>query len=182
MPPPVIVIDQARRADARQMALMSRDLIEHGLGWSWTRERVLGSLRSAITLVAAARSGGRLIGFGIMRYGDDVARLDLLGVAADWRSRGVGRQLVEWLERPALVSGIRQVSLEVRASNRGAQAFYERLGYRTRAQIAGYYQGRETALRMQRELGRGPSSADVSAEVDAMLRRLYRSDQPAVRS
>ena len=27
------------------MAEMSRDLIEHGLGWSWTRERVLRSLR-----------------------------------------------------------------------------------------------------------------------------------------
>jgi ribosomal protein S18 acetylase RimI-like enzyme len=88
-----------------------------------------------------------------MRYGDDEAHLDLLGVDCDYRRKGLGRRLVQWLEKPALVAGISTVFLEVRGSNHGAQAFYERLGYRKLADIPHYYQGREAAMRMGRELG-----------------------------
>jgi len=171
---PEIAIGLGRRADAVQIALMSREFIEHGLGWSWTPQRVAVSLRSPIALVAVARAGQRLVGFGIMRYGDDDARLDLLGVAADQRRLGVGRRLVTWLERPALVAGLASVSLEVRASNVGAQEFYERLGYLPLRRIAGYYQGREAAIRMRRELGcRDRPVADFSAEIDRALARVY---------
>jgi ribosomal-protein-alanine N-acetyltransferase len=169
-----IEIGLGGRADAPQIARMSRDLIEQGLAWSWTPERVIASMRSPITLVAVARAGRRLVGFGIMRYGDDRARLDLLGVAADCRRWGVGRRLVGWLERPALVAGITSATLEVRAANAGAQAFYERLGYRTVARLAGYYQGREAAIRMQRDLRghRGPDR-DPWADLERELARVY---------
>jgi ribosomal-protein-alanine N-acetyltransferase len=159
---PEISLGLARRFDVAEIAVMSRDLIENGLRWSWTPQRVAASVRSPTALVVVARAAGRIEGFGIMRYGDDEAHLDLLGVAADSRRRGLGRRLVEWLEGPALVAGISAVFLEVRGSNHGAQAFYERLGYRKLAQIARYYQGRESAIRMGRELGhRGQSASEV---------------------
>ncbi len=132
---------------------MARDLIEHGLGWTWTPERVAASVRNPKTLVAVARAGDRIAGFGVMRYEEDEAHLDLLGVARDHQRVGLGRRLVEWLEKPALVAGISAVLLEVRASNRGAQAFYERLGYRQLEYVPRYYQGRESAYRMGRKLG-----------------------------
>jgi len=150
---PGISIDLARRSDVVEIACMSRDLIEHGLRWSWTPDRVAASVRSPTAIVVVARAGPRIAGFGIMRYSDDDAHLDLLGVVRDHRREGLGRHLVEWLEKPALVAGISAVFLEVRGSNRGAQAFYERLGYRQLARIARYYQGRESAIRMGRELG-----------------------------
>jgi ribosomal-protein-alanine N-acetyltransferase len=103
----------------------------------------------------------RIAGFGIMRYGDDEAHLDLLGVHPDHRREGLGRRLVEWLEKVALVAGIAAVFLEVRESNRDAQAFYERLGYRRLARLAQYYQGRESAMRMGRELGCGANRRRV---------------------
>jgi ribosomal-protein-alanine N-acetyltransferase len=103
--------------------------------------------------VVVARAGPCIAGFGIMRYRDDDAHLDLLGVRPEQRRGGLGEALMEWLEAPALVAGIATVSLEVRASNRGARAFYERFGYRTIERLPRYYQGREAALRMRRELG-----------------------------
>ncbi|MGH8719880.1 MAG: GNAT family N-acetyltransferase, partial [Burkholderiales bacterium] len=57
-----------------------------------------------------------------------------------------------WLEVSALVAGISVVYLEVRANNRGAQTFYETLGYRKIAHVPGYYSGRESALYMARDL------------------------------
>jgi ribosomal-protein-alanine N-acetyltransferase len=149
---PAVSIGLARRSDVRAIAGHSRDLVERGLEWTWTPGRVEASLRSEIALVVVARTADRLAGFAIMRYGDDDAHLDLLAVDPRDRGRGLGRRLVEWLEKPALVAGIGSVFLEVRESNRGAQAFYERLGYRTLGRIAGYYQGRESALRMGRTL------------------------------
>jgi ribosomal-protein-alanine N-acetyltransferase len=150
---PEISVGLARRSDVVEIASLSRDLIEKGLRWSWTPGRVAASVRSPTTLVVVARAADRIAGFGIMRYGDDDAHLDLLGVDPDRRREGLGRRLVEWLEKPALVAGISAVFLEVRGSNHGAQAFYERLGYRKLARIAHYYQGRESAIRMGRELG-----------------------------
>ena len=144
----------ARHADIDQIAYMARDLVEHGLDWAWTPGRVAARVRRRDALVVVARDAGAdIAGFAIMRYGDDDAHLDLLGVRPDCRRRGVGRALVEWVEKPALVAGITAVFLEVRESERGARAFYERLGYRTLGRLAGYYQGREAALRMGRELG-----------------------------
>ncbi len=142
----------ARHSDVVAIARMSRDLIEDGLDWSWTSERVEASVRRRDALVVVARAEARLVGFAIMRYHDDDAHLDLLGVAPDFRRRGLGRQLMEWLEKPALVAGITAVFLEVRESSSGAQAFYERLGYRKLGRLPGYYQGRESALRMGRDL------------------------------
>jgi [ribosomal protein S18]-alanine N-acetyltransferase len=161
---PQISIGLARSADVVEIACMSRDLIENGLRWSWTPRRVAASVGRSNALVVVARAEDQIAGFGIMRYGDDEAHLDLLGVDHDYRGGGLGRRLVEWLEKPALIAGITAVFLEVRGSNRGAQAFYERLGYRKLAHIADYYQGRESAIRMGRELGCwGQPESDVWA-------------------
>jgi ribosomal protein S18 acetylase RimI-like enzyme len=146
----------ARPADATTIANLSRDLIEYGLRWRWTPMRVAASIRAPDVNVLVARIRENIAGFGIMRYGDEDAHLDLLAVAPPYRRLGVGRQLLEWLEKCAVVAGIFSVALEVRAENDGAQLFYERLGYRTLVHLPGYYQGIEAALRMGRDLSQRP--------------------------
>jgi len=156
-PDAVVALGLARRADVDEIAAMSRDLIEDGLQWAWTSRRVAGSVRRRDALVVVARADAALVGFAIMRYGDDDAHLDLLAVLPDHRRHGLGRRLVEWLEKPALVAGIRAIFLEVRESNAGARAFYTRLGYRQRDRLTGYYQDLESAIRMGRDLGAPPA-------------------------
>lgn len=144
----------ARLADADSIANLSRDLIEYGLNWRWTPVRVAASIRAANVNVLVASMHDEIAGFAIMRYGDDDAHLDLLAVAPPYRRSGIGRQLMEWLEECAIVAGIFNVDLEVRAGNEEAQIFYNRMGYRTLLQLPGYYQGIEAALRMGRDLTR----------------------------
>lgn len=153
-----LLLTLARPADAAVIAEMSRRFVEYGLRWSWTSERILKSIGAANVNVLLARIGGQVAGFAIMRYGDDSAHLDLLAVAPPFRRAGVGRRLVEWLEECAVTAGIFRATLEVRAGNRGAQRFYERMGYRVESRLAGYYQGVEDALCMGRDLTRRPSS------------------------
>ena len=142
----------ARLAEARAIANLSRDLIEYGLPWRWTPPRVAASIHAANVNVLVARVRENMVGFALMRYGDDEAHLDLLAVAPSYRRLGVGRRLLEWLEKCAVVAGIASVALEVRAANKGAQLFYQRMGYCTLTRLPGYYQGIEDALRMERIL------------------------------
>lgn len=142
----------ARLDDASAIAKMSRDLIENGLRWRWTPKRVEASIRASNVNVLIAKIDGRLGGFGIMHYGDRVAHLDLLAVAPEYQRNGVARQLVQWLEKCAVVAGNIRVVLEVRERNAGAIQFYERMGYRKLVRLPGYYQSTEPALRMGRDL------------------------------
>ncbi len=142
----------ATRDDAQLIAQLSRDRIEQGLGWSWTTLRVLRSIRDRETNVVVALEAGEALGFGIMKYHDDEAHLLLLAVRAERERQGVGTALVDWLERSALIAGVGRVSLETRATNASARAFYQHLGYREIQSLPGYYQGREACVRMARDL------------------------------
>lgn len=144
----------ATRADAGVIAAMSRDLIEHGLGWSWTRERVLRSQRHPDTNAVIALRGDDRAGFGIMKYGDEEAHLLLLAVHPGHARHGVGSSLVGWLEASARVAGIGRVTLEARHSNGAAHAFYLALGYEQTQVMPGYYGGREASVRMSKALAR----------------------------
>ena len=142
----------ARPSDAASIANMSRVLIEYGLRWRWTAERVAASIRDPDVNVLVASTNRRIVGFAIMRYGEDKAHLDLLAVAPDYRRFGIARQLLQWLEKCAVVAGIFTVALEVRAGNEAAQMFYRSMGYQSLTELPGYYQGLEGARRMERDL------------------------------
>jgi [ribosomal protein S18]-alanine N-acetyltransferase len=161
----------ADAGDAREIAEMSRDLIEQGLTWSWTPARVqhfISGPESSVVVarrerrdeprdsdtrwMATRRPTPRIAAFAIMHFGDDVAHLNLLAVAPEHRRQGLGRQLMDWLTATAIEAGVFRINLEVRTQNDQARAFYENLGFVSRGVVQGYYQGREAALRMSRRL------------------------------
>ena len=147
-------LELARSADAARLAGMSRQLIESGLAPAWDAGRITWHIGHPDSVVLVARSSYDIAGFAIMRYADDSAHLNLLAVDPAHRRRGVARRLVEWLEETALTAGTFRIALELRAGNEGARAFYCTLGYRELTQLPGYYQGREAAIRMVRNLAR----------------------------
>jgi ribosomal protein S18 acetylase RimI-like enzyme len=151
----------AEPRDAQAIALMSRDLIETGLGWKYDAARVLRTLRQRETCVIAAGDGGALAGFAIMEFGDERAHLVLLAVKPSQRRRGIGRRLVDWLLESARTAGIASVHLELRASNEAARRFYRALGFSETVLMPRYYGGREAALRMIRLL-RAPGPLPVA--------------------
>lgn len=154
-------LELALPADAREIAEMSRDLIEQGLTWSWTEARVQHFIMGSESSVVVARrqpggrgDGRRLAAFAIMHFGDEVAHLNLLAVAPEHRRQGLGRQLLEWLTLTAMAAGVFRINLELRRQNESARVFYERLGFDELGIVQGYYQGREAALRMSRRLAK----------------------------
>ena len=148
----------ARRTDAPVIARMSRDWIEHGLGWRWTAARMRQAMGDPSTNVAVLVPHGRLQGFGVMQYLDDDAHLVLLAISPTRRHQGLGRQLLGWLEDTARIAGCTTIRLECRADNGNAIAFYQRLGYHETGRVGGYYEGRIDAVRMARHWDAAPAA------------------------
>jgi len=148
----------ADKDDARAMALMSRDLIETGLGWSYPPDRILRLLNDPEIVSVAARRHEQVAGFGIMRIGDERAHLVLLAVRPAYQRAGIGRRIVDWLLASAAVAGTASIHVELRAQNKSAFAFYKAAGFSETMRLTGYYSGRETAIRMLRLL-RAPAPA-----------------------
>src|SRR4029077_7823464 len=156
---------------------MSQQYVEAGLRPAWSASRITWHMRHPESIVLTARYGGTTAGFAIMRYGDDVAHLNLLAVDPAHRRRGVARKLMTWLEetaltagtfiiglelgateQTALTAGTFIIGLELRATNQAAFAFYAALGYRELGRVSGYYQGIENAIRMARDVRTGRDS------------------------
>jgi ribosomal protein S18 acetylase RimI-like enzyme len=150
---PVPLYRLATSADAYEIAVMSRYLIEVGLrGWTWPPERVAKAVRARETNVLVADIKQHVVGFAIMDFGDTSGHLSLLAVKPTHQRCGIGRQLMAWLEESALTAGITTVNLELRSNNFAARTFYRMLGYKELAYIQGYYRGVETAVKMARDI------------------------------
>ncbi|MDH3319951.1 MAG: GNAT family N-acetyltransferase [Betaproteobacteria bacterium] len=147
-----ITVRLAGQRDAQAIALMSRDLVESGLGWKYDAARVLKAIRDPDTLTPVACDGGRIAGFGIMEFGDERAHLVLLAVRPTHRRMGIGRRLVDWLVESSRTAGIASLHLELRAANEAARGFYRAMAFDETIVVPGYYRGREAALRMIRVL------------------------------
>lgn len=145
-------VSLATPADARCIAEMSRDYVEYGLGWSWTPGRVHKAIRDSSTNVAVVRERGEVLGFGIMRYGEQKAHLTLLAVEPAERKRGIGAVLLSWLEKSAVIAGLERVQLEARADNPAAIAFYLEQGFEKTGSAPGYYRGVVDAVRLEKGL------------------------------
>lgn len=150
--PMTCALELAREGEAARIALLSRNLIEHGLPWAWTPGRVRRCIQARDYVVLVARLPRQICGFAVMQYLQRHAHLCLLGVPPDFRRMGIGRNLLTWLEKTARTAGIFQVILEVREINQAAVVFYEKHGYSQTRLLPSYYAPTENAVRMQRDL------------------------------
>jgi ribosomal-protein-alanine N-acetyltransferase len=140
-----------RRAEARDLpsilaieeASFSRDLV-------FPAETVSFLLDEATTLVAEDGDRAGFVG-GFVRGGwGKVVTRDVL---PERRGKGVGRRLMEALEKEFRSSGASFTLLEVAAENRGAVALYAKIGYAKVAVLEGYYGTGKDAFLMMKRLG-----------------------------
>ena len=148
-----VKLELAKPEDAEAIAILSRDLIEYGLGWSWTPARVSKHIQLTSSMVVVARGEQKVEGFSITRFLDKTAHLDLLAVSETYQRKGIGQDLVSFLKSSAAAIGIPIIFLELRETNEEGLAFYHALGYQEIKRIPGYYRGQETAIRMAAATG-----------------------------
>jgi ribosomal-protein-alanine N-acetyltransferase len=144
---------------ARVRAMSSADLprideLEHRLfADPWPRSSFLDALADPRAASLVAERGGAVAGYLIATVLPPVAELQNLGTAPDQQRAGVARALVDALLDTCRARGVRELALEVRASNAAAQALYRTHGFRLVGLRRGYYKRpEEDALLMARRV------------------------------
>ncbi len=121
--------------------------------------------------LAAAGDGLQLVGYAGGMIVDGQVQILKIGTDPAWRRRGIARTLISRVASDARDLGATTCSLEVRASNAGAQAFYESLGMHSIGKRPRYYSDREDAVIMEGSLqGVIGGSAVSAAASDRALR------------
>ena len=143
-----LTLRPAKRGDAAIISLMSRDLVDAGLGWHYRPGVVSKLIGDPETIAVVACDARLVVGFAILAFADERAHLVLLAVRPAARRRGVAARMLRWLLDSAAVAGIASVHVELREANVAAIALYRSAGFTEAFRLPGYYRGRETAIRM----------------------------------
>lgn len=118
----------------------------------WSINSISSELSNSLSLWVVAMDGDRLAGYvgsqSVMGWAD------MMNIAVDpqYRRLGIGKRLVEELEVRLRKSQVTCLTLEVRASNEGAIALYDQLGFVQVGRRPNYYRNpREDALILRKE-------------------------------
>ena len=133
-----------READLDEVMTIESAIYTH----PWTRGNFADSLRAGYEC-RVLRCGPELYGYFVLMVAAGEAHLLNLSMAVRHQRRGHGSMLLREAAGIARSLGARSLFLEVRPSNRAAQALYTRFGFRKIAVRRGYYPahaGREDAL------------------------------------
>ena len=133
-----------READLDGVIAIEKAIYSH----PWTRGNFIDSLNAGYEC-RCLWLGAELLGYFVLMVAAQEAHLLNLSISPAHQRRGLGGGLLRDAVDLARRLGARNVFLEVRPSNRGAQALYTRFGFKKIAVRRAYYpalQGREDAL------------------------------------
>jgi ribosomal-protein-alanine acetyltransferase len=119
---------------------------------SWSSRGLVEFMTLPGVVALISERNGKATGFILGRMVGDETEVLNLAVRVEFRMHGEGRALLRELLQRFAGSGVSRVFLEVRESNHGAIAFYEREGFRQIGRREDYYQDpREAALVYEKE-------------------------------
>ena len=110
----------------------------------YPRPWTLGLFLSELSLhhsrsYVVARVEGSVVGYGGIMLSAEDAHVTTIAVDPAWQRHKLGQRLLCVLTREAVRLGCSNLTLEVRVSNKGAQALYQRFGLAPAGVRRGYY-------------------------------------------
>lgn len=133
-----ITIRRASLKDIPAILVVQRQAAEAG---RWSEADYVGFMPAQDTLFFLAEESSRpgVAAFLLGRLLSDEMEILNLAVLPAARRRGIGRRLLEEALRQGRAAGARQCWLELRASNKGALAFYRAQGFNESQRRPRYY-------------------------------------------
>lgn len=122
-------------------AILELDRACFGGIWSASGyQREIESPNSALLVLETTSDRDLPVGVGCFWAILDEAHVTLLGIHPCWRQQGLGQLLLAILLQEAQRRQLVRATLEVRASNQGAIALYEKFNFRVAGRRPNYYQ------------------------------------------
>lgn len=105
----------------------------------WSEATFRGLLRRTDSDLFVADRSGSVIGYAVFWSVTDQGELGNVAVSPLHRGKGIGTRLVEAVLDRAAEKGVREIFLEVRRSNYGAQDLYKSFGFVEVGRRRNYY-------------------------------------------
>ena len=105
----------------------------------WSEKSIESELSCRLSCWLVAMEGDTLVGYVGSQTVIDESDMMNLAVHPDYRRQGIAEKLVVALENALRERGSKALTLEVRASNQGAIALYEKLGFQQVGKRPNYY-------------------------------------------
>jgi ribosomal-protein-alanine N-acetyltransferase len=132
-----------RESDLQEIVEIERELFAN----PWPAAAFRRFLRDRAAVSRIAEIDGAVAGYAFGWCVGEEAELGNLAVAAAWQRRSVASALLEWFLAACARRGVREVFLDVRASNETAKRLYHRHGFHQFGRRRNYYsRPREDAL------------------------------------
>ncbi len=112
----------------------------------WSEGIFRDELSLANRIYVVAEINGAMVGFAGLMLVEDDAHVTTLAVKSGARKRGLGTRLMVKLIYAGLERGARNLTLEVRATNEGAQRLYQRFGMVTVGVRKHYYRDDDAVI------------------------------------
>jgi ribosomal protein S18 acetylase RimI-like enzyme len=99
-----------------------------------------------VNSVLLARIDGKVAGFCLSRYDDGLIWLSWFGVIEEYRKRGIGRALLEGLERTLLERNAHKIWCDTRTENVRSQHVLEHAGFNRIVSLVNHWYGQDFIL------------------------------------
>lgn len=120
---------------------------------AWTSQGIRGTMEQSQAFIVVAEFDGELVGYCIVYYVLDEGEIARIAVDENVRRQGVGRGLLDYVCKCCRQKKIERLLLDVRESNSGARAFYQRYGFKEDGIRKDFYeQPKENAVLMSKVL------------------------------
>lgn len=143
----IVSIRQMKVEDAAAIAEMEHQTFSD----AWSEKAILDTLRNPKTICLVAEKIGKIVGYCIVYTADDEADIARIAVLKESRRFGIASELIHALDVICWENQIQIIMLDVRVSNDGARAFYEKHGFTQDGIRENYYKNPiEDAILMSR--------------------------------
>ena len=143
----VVSIRQMKVEDAAAIAEMEHQTFSD----AWSEKAIFDTLRNPKTICLVAEKIGKIVGYCIVYTADDEADIARIAVLKESRRFGIASELIHALDVICWENQIQIIMLDVRVSNDGARAFYEKHGFTQDGIRENYYKNPiEDAILMSR--------------------------------
>lgn len=143
------IFRKGTKEDVKQIAELESKIFSD----VWTERSVIETFEQTQAFITVAKGDGRLTGYCIIYYVMDEAEIARIAIAEDVRRQGIGKGLLEYTCECCRERKIERLLLDVRESNEGAIAFYEKYGFQTDGIRKNFYDlPQENAVLMSKSL------------------------------
>lgn len=132
-----IRIRKAKSRDIETVAEIEQQVYQH----PWKKHYFTGELDHDISFfhVAQEEESNRIVGYIIFWIVEETMELHNIAVAPQFKKKGIGQQLMQFMTATAKEKKVEEIFLEVRASNRRAIEVYEGFGFERSSVRKNYY-------------------------------------------